>query len=146
MASICCPGCGNRKIIKPVKRGSRFKCSCGCREVLILVRKKGTDRAGVDAETARRQSLAGLKRHAEIKRFKPGWVAFKYRTLWGVFPDGIEAEAAPMLPELHLWVKKQGSAFAKAKKLLETAKQLSLPSAPAYSSAVMSEDDWSVRL
>lgn len=147
MGLVACPGCGNRKAVKPIKRGSRFKCSCGCLAVLILVRAKGSDRKGVDRVEARRQTLAGLKKHAELRGFKPGWIAHKFRTLWGEWPNGIETDPEPMLAELRLWIKKEARLWAKTRKASEGAAGQTLTSElpigfETYSSPLMSPDDW----
>src|ERR1700686_4074845 len=117
MGLILCVTCGKQKTIKPIKRGAKFKCgNCGCRSPLVLARGRGTDRDGVSLEEAKRQTFAGLLRYAELKQFKPGWAARKFKLLWGFYPRGIIVDPAPMIPALHLWVKKQGREWAKAKR------------------------------
>ena len=120
MGIVCCPACGHQKPVKPIPRGARFRCgNCGCREILILTRGKGTEKPGVPLQEAMRQTLAGLMRIADYRGFKPGWVYHKFRSIFGTAPKGVKTEAEPATAELRLWIKRQARAWAKAKRATE---------------------------
>lgn len=128
MGTLNCPACGHQKPMKPIKRGARFRCSnCGCREILILMRGRGTEKPGVSVQEAMRQTLAGLMRIAEYRGFKPGWIFHKFRALFGVSPKGVEARPEPATAELRLWIKRQARAWAKAKRATEAPISLEPP-------------------
>jgi DNA-directed RNA polymerase subunit RPC12/RpoP len=114
---LACPACGRRKVVKPIKRGAKFRCgNCGSKVPLVLMRATGIDREGLSIEAAQRQTLAGLMRYAEHKGFKPGWWARKFKILFGSYPRGLTVESAPMTAELRLWVRKQGQVWAREKR------------------------------
>ena len=147
MGTVICPGCNKHKTIKPIKRGARFRCSCGCRESFILMRAKVSDREGMPPDEAKRASLAGLRRYGDHKGFKPGWAACKFRVLWGHWPNGIEVEPAPCPVGLLAWIKRQGKAWAKEKRAREAeSPHWADPVADLSSSSLMTAEDWSVRL
>src|ERR1700733_8592468 len=102
MGLIICCCCGKQKPVKPIKRGARFRCAtCGNGGILVLTRGKGMEKPGVPLQEAMRQTLAGLLKIAEYRGFKPGFVFFKFRTLFGVSPQGIEAQPEPATAELR---------------------------------------------
>jgi hypothetical protein len=142
MGVVACPCCGRRKAVKPIPRGARFRCtSCGCRDPLILMRDKGTDRSGVGVDEAMRQTLAGLMRIAEYRGFKPGWAFFKFKRLFGRDPPQIDVKSEPAIAELRLWVKKQARIWAKAKRMTES------PALPLeVASELMTGEDWGAKL
>ncbi|WP_376690095.1 DEAD/DEAH box helicase [Wenzhouxiangella sp. EGI_FJ10409] len=65
----------------------------------------------------KRRFYAELKAIAQRHGYKPGWVAHKYRTKTGVWPQGLKDEP-PIEPSLETqaWVRSQNIRFAKRQK------------------------------
>ena len=58
-----------------------------------------------------------LKAIAETRGFKPGWVAHKFRELFGVWPNHYTGvPAAPPTEEVKAWVKQQENAWARTQR------------------------------
>ena len=52
---------------------------------------------------------------AQVKGYKPGWAAYKYKEKFGVFPDGLSAVPTPPTAATLGWIKSRTIAFAKSK-------------------------------
>jgi superfamily II DNA or RNA helicase len=64
----------------------------------------------------KRQFIAGLRAYAKEHGYNPGWVAHKYRTRFGVWPNDARVKDVPPQPyseEVRRWLKSQQIRYAK---------------------------------
>jgi hypothetical protein len=141
---LICLSCGYQREMSPIPRKEFICGKCGCRHPRLIRREKmpgmivGGDRDGIDPERARHQTFAGLKRHAEIKGYKPVWASMKFKELFRRWPNG-ESKEPPVPPsgELRAWIRRQNIAYAKSK----GPRKIETP-APEAQSKLMTDDDW----
>ncbi len=122
MGLIICLACGCQKELTPLKRG-KYRChNCGALEPRLLRQRKvwmdeWGDKAGVDIETARHRTYAGLKWYAQNKGYKSGWASMKFKAIFGRWPNGeAKEEAAAPGEGLMRWIKKQNANYAKERR------------------------------
>ncbi len=161
MGLIICLACGCQKGLTPLKRG-KYRCTnCGAADPR-LVRGKAEkvwmdgEKAGVDIETARHRTYAGLKWYAENRGYKPGWAAVKFKKIFGQWPNGEAVEEA-VVPQqgLYRWIKKQNASYAKERRANGDVYHR-VPSragghdaaggAGGMASMLMNDDDWNTPL
>jgi hypothetical protein len=103
----------------------------------------GGNKDGIEADKARHETFAGLKKYAEHRGYKPGWASMKFKELFGRWPNGESVEAAAPAPhELLVWIRRQNAAYAAKRRKDEKPK----PMAPEAKSDLMSAEDWDVSL
>lgn len=76
-------------------------------------------------QAKKQRDLKGLCWIAREKGYAEGWVAHKFRELFGAFPDDqFDRDAAPPTKKLESWVKQESRAFALRRKRSERRKAL----------------------
>lgn len=111
-----CPEC---KYVKPPK--SPFCPNCGHKSIktneiehedgeLVLL-TKGKKPKFEDKQSVYSQ-LLGI---AKARGYSDGWVSHKYKTVFGVWPRGVERCACEATPELLSWVTSQNIRYAKSR-------------------------------
>lgn len=163
MGLIACFACGRQRQVKPIRKHVHYFCpNCGARQLDIGLRRSGSDREGIDAEKAKHETFAALKRHAEVRGYKqtwpakPDWVAVTFKKIFGRWPNGEAVEpSAPAPAGLLRWVRRENRAFRKRKReeelrlagvgnrFLQRGTDLADPAAVH---PLMSDDDWKVKL
>ena len=118
---IICASCGRRRTLERKPRG-RLRCTV-CKSVAVRVIRRIKnwmridDVDGVPEHEARMATFAGLRWYAAAKGYKPGWAARKFKTIYGVWPNGESvAEPEPPAGGLAHWINQQNAAYATAKR------------------------------
>lgn len=117
-----CPSC---KFLKPVGVHACPKCGfaperkseVGVSEgTLTLVKRKASQ---LEKQDAYSQLLAVCR----AKRYGSGWLAHKYRALFGVWPRGMEQVPKEPTPEISRWLVSQAIRYAKSKEKADANKR-----------------------
>lgn len=105
-----CPKCGFK--------ASRAQSEIEEAEGELQLLKKGQKKASkMDKQDAYSQLLAVKS----IKGYTDGWVAHKYKAMFGVWPRGMQEFAKEPTPEMMSWITSQNIRFAKAKEAKRAA-------------------------
>lgn len=120
----------------------QIKCQCGCllspsdvkcpscgkeRKRRTLVDQVPGEMVEIDGNKLNRQTswdekklfIGGLRRFAAEHGYKPGWVAYKYKERFGVWPNDPRVKNQPPVDygvELSRWLKSQAIRYAKRRK------------------------------
>jgi DNA repair protein RadD len=62
-----------------------------------------------------RQFYAELMYYGQLKKYKEGWAAVKYKEKFGVYPHGIRVEPSPTSAKTMGWIKSRLIAYSKSK-------------------------------
>lgn len=106
-----CPECGHEAIAKSADIPTHEA------DLQELERKKSKDNR--EATWPEKQAfIAGLRRYASEHGYSSGWVAHKYRTRFGVWPNDARVKNQPAMEygeDLARWLKSQQIRWAKSK-------------------------------
>ena len=104
-----CPNCG----AVPVKKGKVLPVVDG---ELGRVERNGDFKTHQFSIFQKERFYRELKHIQEHRRYKPGWVAFKYKERLGEWPKNIQGPPIPPSPETLSYIRKQVIAYAKGKR------------------------------
>jgi hypothetical protein len=142
---IICACCGRQRNVEKRKRGT-YKCNnCGAKAARVIIRIKHwmmvENIDGIDGKLARHATMARLKYYAEMKGYKPGWASFKFKMLFGCWPNG-ESVEEPQVPttDLMKWMWKQAAEYSRLMRKKEAAALK--PLVPEPKSELMTKEDW----
>ena len=103
-----CPTCG--KI--PVRKGKVLEIKDG---ELGRIEKDGTFQGHEFSKYQKERFYRELKHVQEYRGYKPGWVSFKYKERFGVWPRNMHGAPIFPSPETLSYIRKQAIAYAKEK-------------------------------
>jgi hypothetical protein len=63
--------------------------------------------------TNKQAAYSMLLCHAQAHKYSTGWVAHKYRTLFGVWPRKMQPTLLTPTPEMKSWIKSEQIRYAK---------------------------------
>jgi hypothetical protein len=154
MRIILCYCCGRQRHVEHIKKDARLVCSnCGANSPLILSSRRANkwwtdtdERDGDNADEARHRLMGGLYWQRDQKGYKAGWAAWRFRHMFGRWPNG-EAAAGVQPPSSGLmgYIRRDNAAYAKQMRAGEAANVDTLASVRAESS-LMSAEDWDAKL
>lgn len=115
MALIICPGCGHSATFAKAPR-KRFACSqCGAKDARVIRRPHiwHAPREQRPVNEARRVTYGSLLSFAREKGFKDGWAAFRFKALYGAWPQDADqlplAEEPTPCEDLIAWINAQNA-------------------------------------
>jgi superfamily II DNA or RNA helicase len=105
-----CPACG----FAP-QRQSEVEVADG--ELTLLKRSKAHQvRKGLDEFGSKQSTYGQLLTIVRERGYKPGWAANKYRTIFGVWPKGLDDKAEPVGPRMSQFLRAEAIRYSFVKK------------------------------
>ncbi len=141
---LICIACHHKVEGRGIPKKGRLKCSgCGSRVARSVRVLHGYMLNGgqMPAEMAELLTHGGLVSVARERNYGPGWIAHKFKSIFGFWPSREHPEPANPSGELMWWIKKQNIAYAKAH--FPKEKKAKTEEKP---SDLMTTDDWEVEL
>lgn len=142
---LICIACHHSVQGRGLPRKGRLTCKgCGghvARSVRVL-RQHMLNGGQMPKDMALALTHSGLASIARERGYGAGWVAHKFRAIFGFWPPRETPEPKDPSGELMWWIRKQNIAYAKEKFPREPKKLK--PAAPP--SQLMTTDDWGVDL
>ncbi len=141
---LICICCHHAVQGRGIPRNGRLKCSgCGSRVArsVRVLRSQMLNGGQMPATMALSLTHGGLVSIARERNYGAGWIAHKFKSIFGFWPPRTVPEPSNPSGELMWWIRKQNIAYAKAhfpkeKKVKPEEKQ----------STLMSREDWETDL
>src|SRR5215472_6387553 len=122
MILVICPGCNHRVVVAKFGR-KRPRCTlCGCGDAVIYRRMKvwqDTTDNPVLPEVAKINTLSGLLWDAAERGYKLNSARFRWKELYGVWPEYTPAAVAPS-QVLVVWLQRSRMRYARQQRKLDS--------------------------